>query len=457
MSSSHAKWVVALRLEKFPACLVYSWMFALVNGLSFPIIQGSPVFVYAKSLNANATILGFIVSLTPLLITCQIPAAQFIDRFGYKRFALSGWKFRIIFILGLCLIPLTSGYFGKPMQLALAIVMLFGFNLLRGISTAAWLPWFAALVPGDMLGSYVLGDIAMANLGSFFAVNISALLLLGEPQPWRFSLIFAWSAAMGVASLWVLNRIPDAPIPEHQVKSGEPVPWKAMILHPPFRKLLQFVMAWAIAFGGITVFTVSYLKTQGGMDPSRVLMVTSVAFLGGMSTLWFLGNRLDHFGSKPVVAFSILVWLALLSVWIVIAGGLVKPGIGLVLVLQFCMGLFAALVTMSNNRLAMAIIPVMGRNHFFAIYSVVLNLALGLSPIAWGAMIDLVGTRHWNLMGLSLNRYTLFYLGAMAVFLLALVLAGRLEEPKARSLEELLRHLRPAATRKRWPIFWSGE
>ena len=87
----------------------------------------------------------------------------------------------------------------------------------------------------------------------------------------------------------------------------------------------------------------------------------------------------------------------------------------------------------------------------------VLNLALGLSPIAWGAMIDLVGTRHWNLMGLSLNRYTLFYLGAMAVFLLALVLAGRLEEPKARSLEELLRNLRPAATRKRWPIFWSGE
>ena len=35
------------------------------------------------------------------------------------------------------------------------------------------------------------------------------------------------------------------------------------------------------------------------------------------------------------------------------------------------MGLLAALVSMSNTRLAMAIIPVMGRNHSFAIYSVV--------------------------------------------------------------------------------------
>ena len=34
---------------------------------------------------------------------------------------------------------------------------------------------------------------------------------------------------------------------------------------------------------------------------------------------------------------------------------------------------------MANTRLAMAVIPVMGRNHFFAIYSVVGNVTLGMT------------------------------------------------------------------------------
>jgi len=43
---------------------------------------------------------------------------------------------------------------------------------------------------------------------------------------------------------------------------------------------------------------------------------------------------------------------------------------------------------MSNTRLAMVVIPVMGRNHFFALYSVIGNVALGLAPIGWGILID---------------------------------------------------------------------
>src|ERR1019366_3380409 len=71
--------------------------------------------------------------------------------------------------------------------------------------------------------------------------------------------------------------------------------------------------------------------------------------------------------------------------------------LSVVLVLQFMMGLLAALIQMANTRLAMAIIPVMGRNHFFAIYSTLGNVTLGLAPIAWGLLIDAIGkhSRTW--------------------------------------------------------------
>jgi len=55
-----------------------------------------------------------------------------------------------------------------------------------------------------------------------------------------------------------------------------------------------------------------------------------------------------------------------------------------VLVLEVLMGLFVALVQMANTRLAMAVIPVMGRNHFFALYSVLGSVCWGSRRLAGG-------------------------------------------------------------------------
>src|SRR5215469_15150521 len=129
------------------------------------------------------------------------------------------------------------------------------------------------------------------------------------------------------------------------------------------------------------------------MSETKILLVTAISFLGGLSSLWFLGSRLDRLGSKPVLTFCFVLWVALLAGWVAFSGGAVPAKMTLVWVLEFLMGLLAALVQMANTRLAMAIIPVMGRNHFFAIYSVVGNVTLGLAPIGWGLLIDAIGSR----------------------------------------------------------------
>ncbi len=56
----------------------------------------------------------------------------------------------------------------------------------------------------------------------------------------------------------------------------------------------------------MTAFTVAFLKTETGMSEGKILLVTSVAFLGGLSSLWLLGSRLDRLGSKPVLTFCLL-------------------------------------------------------------------------------------------------------------------------------------------------------
>jgi len=312
-------------------------------------------------------------------------------------------------------------------------------------------------VPEHFHGKYFARDAAMVNLGSFLTVIVSAICLEAAPQPWQFAAIFAFSAVTGVISLAFLNRMPDVAIPEEIRASQQPVPWLAMLRHPPFRKLLRVVVAWSVAYGGLAAFTVAFLKTETGMAEGKILFVTSVAFLGGLSSLWLFGSRLDRLGSKPVLGFSFGLWLVILAGWMALAGGALTASLALVLLLQFLMGLSAALVGMANSWLATAIVPAQGRNHFFALYSVFASVALGLAPVGWGLLIDLIGARQGTFLGLGWNRYTIFFAAAAVVMGLTFALARRLDEPKAASLEALLMEMLINSPQRLWLRFWPRD
>jgi MFS family permease len=168
--------------------------------------------------------------------------------------------------------------------------------------------------------------------------------------------------------------------------------------------------------------------------------VSSVFFLGALMSLWF-GRRMDKLGSKPVMVFSSILWLMILSVWLLLAGKYIAPEPLIILGLQFCMGLGASVFNMSNVRLAMVVTPEMGRNHFFALYSVVANLSLGLSPIIWGILIDAFATLNYDMRGFNWNRFSVFFLGSSVMFTITVFLKARLDEPAAKPVEDLVREM----------------
>ena len=438
----------------FPPGLHNAYLFSVFNAFSYQIVLSSPMVLYAKTLGASATVLGIIAGMMPLLVIFQIPAASYIPRLGFKRFVYAGWGTRVMFIFAMALVPVTGLFLKGETRLALMLMLLFGFNLSRGISSCAWLPWITALVPGPLRGKYLARDQAVQNLASFFTFLIAAGCLAGNPRSWQFAVLFAFSAINGAVSLTFLKRIPDADMPEEIRASKGRVPWLEMLRFPPFRKLLRALVAYSVAYGGMTAFTVAFLKTETGMSEGMILLVNSVSFLGGLGSLWFLGSRLDHLGSKPVLTFCFSAWVAVLTGWIMLSGGVFPARLSVVLLLQFMMGLLAALIQMANTRLAMAIIPVMGRNHFFAIYSTLGNVTLGLAPIAWGLLIDAIGHHSTNWLGITWNRYTVFFAAAAFSFTITLALARWLHEPEAASMEDLLREILIQSPQRFWIRFW---
>src|SRR5438093_11011509 len=125
----------------FPRGFHNAFLFSAFNALAFQIVLGSPMILYAKSLEASATVLGIIAGMMPLLVIFQIPAAAHINRVGYRRFVLGGWSIRVLFIFAMALVPLLGAFLNPANCLGLLLALLFCFNLSRGISSCAWLPW----------------------------------------------------------------------------------------------------------------------------------------------------------------------------------------------------------------------------------------------------------------------------------------------------------------------------
>lgn len=431
-----------------------AFSFAVFNALSFQVVLSSPMVLYAKSLEASATVLGIIAGMMPLLVIFQIPAANYVMRIGYKRFVLAGWFMRVMFIFGMALVPLTSVLLSTTSRLALILMFLFGFNLSRGISSCAWLPWITSLVPAAARGRYLASEAACVNVASIFAFTLSAMCLGARPRSWQFSVVFAFSAVMGLISLTFLRRIPEAETPEQVRVSAAPVPWREIASYAPFRKLLNLNMVWSAAYGGLTAFVVAFMKVEMSMGDQAILLITGFSFLGGLVSLWFLGSRMDRLGSKPVLSFSFAAWFFIQLGWILVAAKGPTHRWLFLLALQFFMGLGIALVNMANTRLAMATIPTMGRNHFFALYSVTGNLVQGIAPILWGLLIDALGPLNVRWHGLVWNRFSVFFAAVAVVFLLALALSRRLHEPAAVRMDELLREILIQSPIRFWLRLW---
>jgi MFS family permease len=199
--------------------------------------------------------------------------------------------------------------------------------------------------------------------------------------------------------------------------------------------------AWSVAYGGLTTFIVSYLKSSGGFGEQRVLLVMSLSFVGGLASYWVAGGRLDRLGSKPVLGFTMAAGALATLGWALVAGGVLPRSIGPAAALAFLVGLCNALFSIANNRLAMGIVPTMGRNHFFALFAVVWQLTLGISPILWGILLDAVGSRTLTSLGFEWNRFSVFFVLAMAAFAYTFTLTRRLDEPRAAGAHAMLHEL----------------
>jgi hypothetical protein len=415
-----------------------SFRFSLYNAVNFQITLGAPMVLYAKSLGGSATTIGIVASLAPLMTVLQLPTAYFIPKIGYKGFVLFGWTIRAGLLFILAILPLLR-FLPAMVQIELMLISLFMFNVVRGISTGAWLPWLTALVPANARGAFLRSDQLHMQCGGMLAVAISTVVLWSGGRPWQFSLLFVISGLAGMLSLHFVRQIPDIEIGEQAKSSGQPVPWLEILKYPPFTKLLVFNVVYNWVVGGLAAFVIAFLEGRAGYTAGQVLAVSLAASVGAFTSVPFFGLVLERTGSKPLLRLAMTLYLIGILFWVVFTSGMVPANYLLVGINYLILGVAGGLFSIANTRIAMDTMPIMGRNHFFALFTVFASLSLGLAPIFWGVFLDTLGRHEFAIGFFQVNRYSTYFVLLAALGVITFFLAKPLVEQKGKPFDTAVR------------------
>lgn len=398
------------------------------------------MMLYFKKLGASATVLGVIAALGALMNIFQIPAARFVERIGYRTFVLRGWISRSFMIGGVALVVSLPLPVDESTRQILVLFLLFLFNIARGISLSGYLPWISAIVPESVRGRFLSMDQAASQSALLLTVALSAVYLQWTERASAFGALFAASLLLAGMSLIYLKRIPDAPVSPAAKEGGEEVPWRAMLQHGPFLKLVIFHSMMMLALSGGGLIFIPFARDQLGCSDSKFMILHliwgSIFVLTSLAT----GKMLDRVGSRPVLGLSALIfgihWLG----WGAVAAHLLPFQWGIIFFQQATAGVGLALYNSAHMRLLMGTVPAMGRSHFFALFSVAASLVAGLAPLGWGLLTDAMRSVKFG-TGVEVNRFVILYVTITLILIPAMVALRRIEEARASTTEELLREL----------------
>jgi HEAT repeat protein len=408
-------------------------LFNTFNSLSFVLLSGSFITLYALSLGASKATVGL------------------LNAFGYvtffflplgKRFAREkpivkvfgwAWFWRFVGVAPALLAPLfvARGLPGLGFGCILMGVALF--NVFRGIGLVGNNPVLANLADGGAgfkradRGAFLLNVNIVANIAGLVS-NLAVALVIGPTAPaWAFATAMGVGIALGVVgSVILLKRVPE-PEGYRPDKSGSlVVSAREAFKEKGFRAFMEALFLLAFVSGMARSFLPVYAKEVYLQGDDMVMVYALVSSLGSIAMGLFARLLVDRLGAKPLyVVFAAVTAISLLP--LVLAPGPIGPlaSPAFVIVLLSLVNFLASFGISGEENV--------GQTYFFSLVSPERTLDLG---VVYFLVYGLGGTLGAGAGGLVLDRLEAFGLAPAAAYrvffgsLIAIVLWVILRSPR---------------------------
>ncbi len=402
------------------------YWFGGFNGLTWMIALGVPMVLLIEQLGGSSAQVGLATSFVFVLHPLQILATSLLRRLGYRRQMVLSWSARALFLT----VPLAIAVQGRdpaPAWMANAMVAsLFFFCAIRAVGVAAHIPWFSSILPDAARGRYWATDgMVVSAVGVVTLLGCTALFeWLPGYDAFRVSYGLAMVGAVG--AVVCLLQLPTGPRPH-------PVPlrtlWaeaRTLALRPGlFRHYLGFAFLAAIVDTSYGSFASYYLKTEGRLESGAILAFTAVTFAGQIAGAFAVRHVADRVAVGRMLrwanagrALAYAYWLYALVV--------ATPPTPLFAVAFACVGGANGIANTAHMTFLPELAPEEKRPIAIAIFGAITGVLQGLAPMLWGLALRASGEAP----GVDLPGFVGFFVVGVATSLLAIVLLGRLPDPR---------------------------
>lgn len=385
---------------------------------------------FARSLGGTGLHIGILGALPTGMLFMQFLSAYLVNGMKYRRRLWMG----LSIVQRIICVPVAVGPWLFP-EISDA-VWLWSFLLMWGINQGAlhfctplWLSWMGDYLPHQGLNRFWgVRHLWMQGTAAVSLAGI-ALILTGSSMNIRaiFAIIVAVGGVLGVADICLFYRIEEPEVthlPQATLKKVLSDPFR----HHGFRSFIGFMCFWHVAAMVGAPFISLYLLSHIGMSLAQVLLLWTLAWVGGaMSSRW-LGRLAEDFGNRPILvictAFKSINMMALLITPR-------DPGTAfwfLVPVFMVDMVLNTGFAIASNGFL-MKNSPAANRTMFIAAGTAVAGLFGGVTAIVCGSLLTAMGSWSFSTSGFDINGFHILFFVSMLLRFVAVAVVRRIHEP----------------------------
>ncbi len=410
-------------------------IFTAFNSISFTLVTGNILSIYAMYLHASALVIGLINAFN-FLSFFAIPLGRFLTKKqSIIRIYAKAWLARSLCVMLMLPIPFLVLSGVPEMGIFFILISNFGFNFFRGIGTIANNPVITDLAPGKDRGSFMVFLSLTYNASALLVTLLLAFFLQYGDSLIILNAAVAVGIVTGIISSVLLFRMPSSDTEQKTEATNFSKSFLTAMHDRSFRLFMMAFMIIGFGVGCTRPFIIVYAREVYAQADSSITFLSFFTSLGALFMGLVTRLFIDKIGAKPMY----LLFTALSIVSLIPAVFSPSIGNGIVVFIYLCLIAFFSNLGFSGEENA-------GQTYFFGLIpkeavldlSIVYFLVSGMAG-ATGSLIAGVILDAFEQSGLSVTAsYRIFFAIQIIIVGISFFIQLKLKALDSYSLKEAL-------------------
>ncbi|MGP1594081.1 MAG: MFS transporter [Treponema sp.] len=415
-------------------------IYNIVNSLSFALVTGNTITLYALVLNASTTVVGLLNAFMYLSFFAIPLGKLMVNRFTIMQTFGYTWLLRNTSLIPILAIPHLVASQRYTAALYCLLIAVGCFNIFRGAGMIANNPVIKILAPGKDRSSYIVRISLTNNLAALIATLLLAVLLSRDSSVRTYHIASVAGIILGFAASLLLFKLPEP----HGKKTAAATPdTPQRTPYKSFKKFSfvnhirdafsdsnfrRFVLTFFIISLGISMirpFIIVYAKEVYGQRDSIATVLSVFSVMGALIVGLVLRLVIDRIGAKPM--YTIFAAMGAAS----LIPAIFAPWLGNATILPV---VFLVLLSIVSNMgfvgqdnaaqaYFFAMVPEDALMDLSMLYYFILGTTGGLGSILGGTILDFLRMHGFN----HLEAYRIFFIGIILIIAIGMVFQTKLQ------------------------------